>query len=147
VTMLRSQCRPMPVSRHVKVPARASSPRPSAHVGTVGSVIEIQRFIEVTQSVRARPAVQLVVKVSGDVDADTGSTMFVELTQAIDAVPAVCCDLSGTAFFGAEGANVLAVAHLHAARVQGSFSVRGVQGMAARVLSATGLTEILHIWR
>ena len=71
--------------------------------------------------------------------------MLVELLRAADSAPVVCCDLSGVTFFGADGANVLALCHLHAAKVGGSFSARGVHGLVERVLQATGLDEILRI--
>jgi anti-anti-sigma factor len=135
------RCRPTGGSRHSGVLRRPSR----ACAALAGPAIDIWRVIEVTTCAGAQPDLQLVINVIGDVDADTASTMFVELTRALDAVPAVCCDLSATSFFGADGANVLAVVHLHAAKVRSSFSVRGVHGMVARVLDATGLTEILHV--
>lgn len=87
----------------------------------------------------------LVVKVAGDVDADTAHTLSDALAAAIQVTPHVCCDLRGVDFFGAEGANVLATAHIHAAHARGAFSVRGVHGVAAQVLDLTGLSGILRM--
>ena len=53
--------------------------------------------------------------------------------------------IAPTSFFGAAGANVLALAHLRAARERGRFAVRGAHGLAAQVLDLTGLQSILTI--
>ncbi|MEU4221385.1 STAS domain-containing protein [Actinoplanes sp. NPDC026623] len=85
------------------------------------------------------------MEVSGDVDAETAPMLLVALAEAIDVTPRVCCDLRGVGFFGADGANVLAIAHVHAAHARGAFSVRGVHGFTARVLEITGLNLILRM--
>lgn len=86
-----------------------------------------------------------MIEVAGDVDAETAPMLLAALAEAIDRTRRVCCDLSGVDFFGADGANVLALAHVHAAHARGAFSVRGVHGFTARVLDITGLSGILRI--
>ncbi|MEU7908848.1 STAS domain-containing protein [Actinoplanes sp. NPDC049118] len=112
---------------------RGSADRP---LPAAGSALRIKR-------VRRGPI--LVVEVAGDVDAETAPTLFAALAAAIDVTPRVCCDLRGVDFFGADGANVLATAHIQAAHARGAFSVRGVHGFAARVLDLTGLSGILRM--
>ncbi len=141
----RSFCRPTVGSKNSGRGLRTSRSGRFADAGVDAPVIEFRRMTEDAPSAQGDRSRRLVVKVIGDVDADTAPVLFAELVRAIDAVPAVCCDLSATAYFGADGANVLAVAHLHAAKMRGSFAVRGVHGMVARVLKITGLTEILSI--
>ncbi|MEV6493628.1 STAS domain-containing protein, partial [Actinoplanes sp. NPDC051633] len=85
------------------------------------------------------------VAVTGDVDADTAPVLLAALTKVIRPGRRVCCDLSATSFFGAAGANVLALAHLRAARESGRFAVRGARGLAAQVLDLSGLRNILTI--
>jgi anti-anti-sigma factor len=83
--------------------------------------------------------------VVGDVDAGNAGYLLSALTQRTGNQSSVCCDLRGVGFFGAAGANVLAVAHVRVAGSCGRFSVRGVRGLTAQVLNATGLDEILTI--
>jgi len=85
-----------------------------------------------------------VIEVAGDVDAETAPMLLAALVEAIDAAPRLCCDLRGVDFFGADGANVLAIAHVRAAHARGAFTVRGVRGLVASVLDITGLSEILR---
>jgi len=63
--------------------------------------------------------------------------------QALDGDNSVCCDLGRVDFFGAAACNTVLAAHLHAADVGRRFYVRGVHGITAQVLAATGLDEIL----
>ena len=65
------------------------------------------------------------------------------LTEALDANPRVCCDLSRVAFFGAAGANVVLAAHLRAPATGRHFTVRGVHGITELVLAITRLDEML----
>ena len=71
--------------------------------------------------------------------------MLARLTRTIFRETSVCCDLSTVGYFGATGADVLAIAHLTAAMARGTFSVRGLQGSAAQVLQTTGLDRILTV--
>jgi anti-anti-sigma factor len=87
----------------------------------------------------------LVVEVAGDIDGETAPALSAVLAAAIDIAPRVCCDLSSVAFFGVDGANVLATAHVQAARARGAFSIRGVHGLVARVLDLTELRGILRV--
>lgn len=88
---------------------------------------------------------QVVVRVVGDVDDDSAPTLLSTLTSTIFRETRVCCDLSSVGFFGATGADVLAIAHLTAATARGTFSVRGVCGSTAQVLRTTGLDRILTV--
>lgn len=138
-------CRPTVGSKNSGLGLRTCRSGRFAGASVDAPVIEFRRMTEDPLSAPGAQTQRLVVRVIGDVDADTAPLLFAELVRAIEAVPAVCCDLSATAYFGADGANVLAVAHLHAAKMRASFAVRGVHGMVAQVLKITGLTEILSI--
>lgn len=89
----------------------------------------------------------IVVCVIGDLDADTGPLLHIALTEALDANPNVCCDLSRVTFCGAAGANTVLAAHVRAAAFGRQFTVRGVQGMTRLVLAITGLDEMLTFTR
>jgi anti-anti-sigma factor len=88
---------------------------------------------------------QVIVEVAGDVDDATAPALLARLTRTIFREGRVCCDLSAIGFFGATGADVLAIAHLTAALARGAFSVRGVHGSTAQVLRTTGLDHILTV--
>ena len=85
----------------------------------------------------------IVVSVTGDLDADTGPLLHLALTEALNANPRVCCDLSRVAFCGAAGANAVLAAHLRAAATGRQFTVRGVHGITRLVLAFTGLDQTL----
>ena len=87
----------------------------------------------------------IVVSVTGDLDADTSPLLDIALTQALDANPNVCCDLSRATFFDAAGANTVLAAHLRAAATGRQFTVRGVHGITRLVLSITRLDETLTL--
>jgi anti-anti-sigma factor len=87
----------------------------------------------------------VIVEVTGDVDDEGAPALLFTLTRTIFREARVCCDLSAVGFFGATGADVLAIAHLTAAMARGSFSVRGVRGSTAQVLQTTGLDQILTL--
>ena len=87
----------------------------------------------------------IVVSVTGDLDADTGPLLHLALTEALNANPRVCCDLSRVAFCGAAGANIVLAAHLRAAATGRHFTVRGVHGITRMVLSITRADEILTL--
>jgi anti-anti-sigma factor len=87
----------------------------------------------------------IVVSVTGDLDADTGPLLHIALTQALQANPNVCCDLSRVAFFGAAGANAVLAAQLCAAASGRQFTVRGVHGITRLVLAITHVDEILTL--
>ena len=93
---------------------------------------------------RAEPG-QVIVQVAGDVDDAAAPALLSRLTRTIFRETCVCCDLSTVGYFGATGADVLAIAHLTAAMARGTFSVRGLQGSAAQVLQTTGLDRILTV--
>ena len=67
------------------------------------------------------------------------------LTEALDANPSVCGDLSRVAFCGAAGANAVLAAHLRAAATGRQFTVRGVHGITRLVLSITRLDQTLTL--
>lgn len=84
-----------------------------------------------------------VVAVIGDLDADTAPLLRMALTDAINSRSQVCCELGGTEFFGAAGANTLLTAQRHATAAGCRFTVRGVHGIARWVLAVTGLDRHL----
>jgi anti-anti-sigma factor len=88
----------------------------------------------------------VVLSIEGDLDSDTACHLAPAVRQAIDAGAPVCCDLRSAGFFGAAGARVLLSAVQQASEVDCLFLVRGVRGMAGRVLAAVGFdrTLILH---
>ena len=84
-----------------------------------------------------------VVSVHGDIDADTAPLLDASLTSAIGQHRQVCCDLSGVGFLGAAGVHSLLTAQEYADETGGTLQVRGVHGIAARVLRITGLDTVL----
>jgi anti-anti-sigma factor len=115
----------------------------AGHDGTV--LCRLTRHREPATTGRAHPHKIIVVSVDGDLDADTSPLLHLTLTQALDAAPGVCCDLSRVAFFGAAGANTLLAAHLRATETGRHFTVRGVRGITRLVLGLTGLEETLNL--
>ena len=87
----------------------------------------------------------LHVYVEGDVDADTTELLLSVLTQAVDDCPHVRCDLGGVRFFGAAGANALAIAGSRAAGLGHRLELSGASGLTRRVLEITGLHRILPV--
>ena len=87
----------------------------------------------------------IVVSVTGDLDADTGPLLHLALTDALDANPRVCCDLSRVAFCSAAGANALLAAHRRATATGRQLTVRGVHGITELVLAITRLDETLTL--
>jgi anti-anti-sigma factor len=85
----------------------------------------------------------VVISVEGDVDCDSAAHLESALWQAIDAGAPVCCDLGAVGYFGAAGARVLLSAVRHASDRGALFLVRGVYGMARRVLDAVGFDQAL----
>jgi anti-sigma B factor antagonist len=84
-----------------------------------------------------------VVSVRGDVDIDTAPYLERALQRALGDSSAVCCDLGRTEFFGAAGATALLAGVRQARDAGASFTVRGVHGIAARVLAAVGFDRSL----
>jgi anti-anti-sigma factor len=115
----------------------------AGHDGTV--LCRVTRSRERTSTGPVHRHELIVVSVDGDLDADTSPLLHLALTQALDGVQEVCCDLSGVAFFGAAGANTILAAHLHATATGRRFTVRGVQQNTRRVLAVTGLDAVLTI--
>jgi anti-anti-sigma factor len=87
----------------------------------------------------------VVVGVTGDLDGEIAQRLLSMLTSHLADNRSVCCDLSAVGYFGAAGANILAIAHLKAAGTRGHFCVRGVRGATALVLEATGLGNVLTV--
>ena len=77
-----------------------------------------------------------VVRVGGEIDQDTAPLVALALARALDAHASVCCDLSEVTFFGAAGAHALLAAHRRALETGRAFSLRGVHGVADRVMEA-----------
>ena len=86
-----------------------------------------------------------VIAVDGDIDQDTAPLVRAALVEALDHESRVCCDLSRVDFFGAAGINTMLAAHHHAAALHRAFSLRGVHGLAGRVLSIAGLTGVIPV--
>lgn len=99
-----------------------------------------------TRSVDHGPAGPLttVIAVDGDIDQDTAPALEAALVDALNGGTPVCCDVRGTAFFGAAGINTLLAAHRHAGGLGHDFFLRGMQGQAGRVLRLTELTGVVR---
>ena len=109
------------------------------------SYSDVASGLRIVEWAQAGGAGLAIVEVAGDVHDGTAPVLLSRLTRTIFRESRVCCDLSAVGFFGATGADVLAIAHLTAAMARGSFSVRGVHGSAAQVLGTTGLDQILTV--
>jgi anti-anti-sigma factor len=88
---------------------------------------------------------QIVVAVTGDVDADSAPLLRLAITEAFTNQSRVCCDLRRAAFFGAAGANVFVAAHHGAVAAGSHFAVRGAHGLAQWTLAVTGLDQLLTL--
>ena len=87
----------------------------------------------------------VVLSIEGDLDSDAACHLEAAVRQAIDGGAPVCCDLRSAGFFGAAGARVLLSAVQQAAEADTLFLVRGVRGMAGRVLAAVGFDRTLIV--
>jgi len=87
----------------------------------------------------------VVLSIEGDLDSDTACHLESAVRQAIDVGSPVCCDLRSAGFFGAAGARLLLSAAQQAADADTLFLVRGVRGMAGRVLAAVGFDRALIV--
>jgi anti-anti-sigma factor len=81
----------------------------------------------------------LVISLEGEIDQEAAPYLDRALVRAFAGGTTVCCDLSGTVFFGTAGAIVLLDAAQHARDEKKSFVLRGVHGTAQRILDAVGL--------
>jgi anti-sigma B factor antagonist len=143
--------------RHSRCGPEPPTLEPSADVpapfpdGVAASIAGYDGVVIATISRHSRPPAPdhhadgpwAVVAVDGDLDVDTARLLNVALVQAIDGSARVCCDLTDADFFGASGANTVLAAHQYAARLGRPFHLCGVHGLAARVLSLTGLDEVV----
>lgn len=86
-----------------------------------------------------------ILCVRGEVDIGTISVLSTALERAIVAYPLVTCDLNGVTFFGAAGANVLAIARERGRACGHELEVAGVRGVARDVLLIAGLGPMLRI--
>ncbi len=86
-----------------------------------------------------------VIAVDGDIDQDTAPLLRAALVEALDGGSRVCCDISRVDFFGAAAISTVLAAHRHAAGLRGDFSLRGVHGLADRVLRIAGLTGVIPV--
>jgi anti-anti-sigma factor len=153
---------PVPGDGHTRVaqPAIGRGPDTARQLPTAGDPIgvsatvagfdgvvigRVARHREAGLTGTARWQELTVISVTGDLDADTGPLLHIALTEALDANPNVCCDLSRVAFFGAAGANTVLAAHVRAAAAARRFTMRGVHGLTRLVLDITGLDEILTV--
>ena len=86
-----------------------------------------------------------VVAVDGDVDQDTAPLLHAALVDTLDGAPRVCCDIAGTEFFGAAGISTVLGAHRHATGLGRDFFLRGVHGLAGRVLRLAEVTSVVRV--
>jgi anti-anti-sigma factor len=87
----------------------------------------------------------VVLSIEGDLGSDTACHLEPAVRQAIEGEAPVCCDLRSAGFFGAAGARVLLSAVQQASEADALFLVRGVRGMAGRVLAAVGFDPALIV--
>ena len=139
---------PLPTRQTAGMPgpdiARPAPPlRPSGTVtGYDGSELVTIRLHDEPVRTRAGDQAQLVVDVSGEIDADTAPLLHAALADAIGRRRHVCCDLTGVDFLAAAGANTIMAARRYADETGCAFTVRGVHGIAARVFHITGLDTV-----
>lgn len=122
-------------------PGRGEPPQlAAAAVGHDGAVlVSVFRHLEYSSPPDDE---MVVVTVAGDLDQDTAPLVETALTTALDQHRWVCLDLRDVAFFGAAGANTVAAAHVHAVGRGACLSLRGVHGIARRVLRITGVDRL-----
>ncbi|WP_436529677.1 STAS domain-containing protein [Actinoplanes sp. HUAS TT8] len=85
-----------------------------------------------------------LVCAQGEVDVDTADVLASALEHAIRAYPLVTCDLGGVTFFGAAGANVIAIARDRGDARGHRLELVGVTGAARDVLLIAGLGTVLR---
>jgi anti-anti-sigma factor len=86
----------------------------------------------------------VVVAVADDIDQDSAPTLQATLSEALEANPQVCCDVSAVTFFGAAGAHTMHEAYRLAVAHSAGFTVRGARGLTREILEFVGLREVLR---
>ena len=85
------------------------------------------------------------VTVTGEVDIDTAPQLAAALIESAVAGRRVVVDLGAVTFLDAAGLTALLSAHHVARQTNGSIVLRTVPRMVARILSITGLDQVLTI--
>jgi anti-anti-sigma factor len=112
--------------------------------GYDGTVIAtITRTVESPAALAGADGPLSVVTVDGDIDQDTAPLLEQALRLAINDRPVTCLDMGRVDFFGAAGVHVLVAAQGHAAGLRHCFVLRGVHGIAARVLTIVGFDRMI----
>lgn len=112
--------------------------------GPEGRVIAIiSRRLEPAVDEADATELTAVVAIDGDVDLETAPLLQQALILAIDDRPRTLLDLHHAEFFGAAGVHVLLAAHRHATIRGRIFALRGVHGVAERVLRIVGLDSVI----
>jgi anti-anti-sigma factor len=111
------------------------------HEGIV--ITTISRRLDVAADEADAADLMAVVAVCGDIDLDTAPVLQQALISAIDDRLRTVLDLHDAGFFGAAGVHVLLAAHRHAAGHRRFFALRGVHGIADRVLRIVGLNHVI----
>jgi anti-anti-sigma factor len=112
--------------------------------GYDGTVIAtITRTVESSAAPAGVDGPLSVVTVDGDIDRDTAPLLEQALRLAIDDRLQTCLDMRRVDFFGAAGVHVLIAAYGHAASLRHCFVLRGVHGIADRVLTIVGLDRLI----
>ncbi|MGH8894218.1 MAG: STAS domain-containing protein [Actinomycetes bacterium] len=85
-----------------------------------------------------------VVSVAGEVDLGTASQLADHASEALrDVSSHVVLDLAGVSFMDSTGLKVLVSLHRQAEEAGGSFAVAGTTRPVRRVLSVTGLDQVI----
>jgi anti-anti-sigma factor len=112
--------------------------------GYDGTVIAtITRTVESPAALAGVGGPLSVVTVDGDIDQDTAPLLEQALRLAINDRLQTCLDMRRVDFFGAAGVHVLIAAQGHAASLRHCFVLRGVHGIADRVLTIVGLDRLI----
>ncbi|MFC7528231.1 STAS domain-containing protein [Actinoplanes sp. GCM10030250] len=86
-----------------------------------------------------------IVHVAGEADADTAPVLGAALLHAVEGCAFVQCDLSRIVFFGAAGANAVALAARRAAVLEHRLELCGVRGITRDVVRVAGLDLIMRV--
>jgi anti-sigma B factor antagonist len=89
----------------------------------------------------ARRADAAVVALTGDLDIATEEQATAELDRAMDGCALLIADLRGLAFLDSTGVRVLLAAHLRAQERGLRFAVARGDGMVARLLEVTRISQ------
>src|SRR4051794_5203580 len=86
-----------------------------------------------------------ILRVRGEVDSVTAPELSAQASRLADCTPNIVIDCSGVTFIDSAGLNALIDVHQHAQSRGGGVTVRNPSDLVTRLLSLTGLEEILTI--